>query len=143
MTGPAADGRRIPFSAGDEERIASTGLWGMIVAVTSIVSTLLSTGTSLVSLSRLPVGDSFRYLSLVPAAFGLTIQVILGVWLLQASQAFRKVALTDEADQQHLLRGLSKLRNYFMMIGILIIIGVTVAVLFLAGALTCGSLLPD
>ena len=143
MTGPDADGHRIPFSPGDEERIASAGLWGMIVAITSIASTLLGTGTSLVTLYRLPGGaaDTFRYLSLIPAAVGLTVQVLLGIWLLQASLAFRKVALTDEADQQHLLRGFSKLRNYFMMIGIMIIIGVTVGVLFLAGAMTCGSML--
>jgi Family of unknown function (DUF5362) len=143
MTGPEADGHRIPFSPGDEERIASTGLWGMIVAITSIASTLLSTGTSMLALYRLPGGaaDTLRYLSLIPVAIGLTVQVLLGIWLLQASLAFRRVALTDEADQQHLLRGFGKLRNYFMLIGILVIIGVTVGVLFLVGAMTCGSML--
>lgn len=135
--------RRIPFTVGDEERIASAGLWGVIVALTSIVSSVLGVGTSLLTLSRLPgeVARSMAYLSLIPAGIGLTVQVLLGVWLLQASLAFRKVALTDGADQQHLLRGFAKLRNYFMLIGVLIIIVVTLGVLALAGALTCGSLM--
>jgi hypothetical protein len=141
------DAHRIPFSPGDEERIASAGLWGIIVAVTSIASTLLSVGAAVLSMLRLSgslgslggVGSSL-YMMLIPAAVGLAIQVFLAVWLLQASLAFRKVALTDEADQHYLLRGFHKLRNYFMMIGILIIIGVSLGVLALTGALTCGAL---
>ncbi|MFH1086079.1 MAG: hypothetical protein V1772_09990 [Chloroflexota bacterium] len=133
--------RRIPFSVGDEERIASAGLWGIIVALSSIISSLLGVGTSLLTALRMP-GDLVSpmvYLSLIPAGLGLAVQVLLGVWLLQASLAFRKVALTDEVDQQHLLRGFSKLRNYFMLIGILIIIVVSLGALALTGALTCGS----
>ena len=143
------DAHRIPFSPGDEERIASAGLWGIIVAVTSIASTLLSVGAAVLTVVRLSGslaslgslgGGSSLYMMLIPAAVGLAIQVFLAVWLLQASLAFRKVALTDEADQHYLLRGFHKLRNYFMMIGILIIIGVSLGVLALTGALTCGAL---
>ena len=66
-----------------------------------------------------------------------TLYVILGIWLLQASSAFRKVATTDVADQAHLLEGFTKLRNYFMMTGIVAIVLVGVVVLVFLGALMC------
>ena len=46
--------------------------------------------------------------ALIPGIIGLVIGVVLAIFLLQASTAFRKVALTDEADQHYLLLGFSK-----------------------------------
>jgi hypothetical protein len=79
--------------------------------------------------------------ALFTQVISITLNVILGIWLLQASSAFRKVATSDEADQHYLLLGFSKLRAYFMMTGIIIIIAVSLAVLLFLGALTCGSML--
>jgi len=143
------DARRIPFSPADEERIASAGLWGMIVAITSMVSTALSTVTAVVQVLRVgsinPELDHYRPFMmlgvLVPGLVSLTLVLILGIWLLQASQAFRKVALTDTADQHYLLLGFRKLRNYFMMMGILIIIAISGSVLLVCGSFVCGSML--
>ena len=42
------DARRIPFTPEDEERIASAGMWGMIVALVSIASSVLSTIAAIV-----------------------------------------------------------------------------------------------
>jgi hypothetical protein len=124
------DDRRIPFSQEDEERIASAGVWGMIAAITSIASTLLGVVVPLAVIGVSALGWK---------VIALGVNVILAVWLLQASSAFRKVALTDEADQQYLLLGFTKLRNYFMMTGILIIAAITLVVLAIVGVMTCGS----
>jgi hypothetical protein len=133
--------RRIPFSPEDEERIASAGLWGIIVAITSIASSVLSVIGVVVLAFKMPTGaGAIMGAALIPGLIGLIIGVVLAVFLLQASTAFRKVALTDEADQHYLLLGFGKLRNYFMMMGIVIIVIIGGAVLLFCGALTCGSM---
>jgi hypothetical protein len=126
------DERRIPFTREDEEKIASAGLWGLIAAITSMVSTALGAIAAVVG-----KGGG----ALVTQVIAVTLNVILGVWLYQASQAFRKVALSDEADEHYLLLGFSKLRAYFMMTGILIIIAISLVALGLLAALTCGAML--
>jgi hypothetical protein len=126
------DERHIPFAKEDEERIASVGVWGVIAAVTSIGSTVLSAVVALMG-----KGASALFTQVI----AVTLNLILGIWLLQASSAFSKVATTDEADQHYLLLGFAKLRAYFMMTGIIIIIAVSLGVLLLLGALTCGTLL--
>ena len=126
------DERRIPFTREDEERIASAGLWGMIAAITSMVSAGLGAIAAVAG-----KGAS----ALVTQVITVTLNLILGVWLYQASQAFRKVALTDEADEHYLLLGFSKLRAYFMMTGILIIIAISLIALVILAALTCGTML--
>lgn len=139
------DARRIPFAPEDEERIASVGLWGMIIAIASIASSILSAVISLIMASRIDLPSSLRsitlFIAFIPGLIVVAIGVLLGIWLLQASLAFRKVALTDEADEHYLLLGFCKLRNYFMTIGILIIIGLVGATLVFCGALTCGAML--
>lgn len=132
--------QRIPFSTEDEECIASAGMWGMIIGITSIVSTFLSTIFTFFKAANSPTPGFMIAFITIPAIIAVAITVILAVFLLQASAAFRKVALTDEADQHYLLRGFAKLRNYFMMMGILFIIMTSlVGVLFLF-SLTCGLL---
>jgi hypothetical protein len=100
----------------------------MIAAVVSIASAVLGTIITMVSSGGSIVGEVIK----------LPIAIILGIWLYQASVAFRKVALTDVADQAYLLEGFSKLRNYFMMVGIVLIVVISLAVLGLLGALMCG-----
>jgi hypothetical protein len=126
------DERRIPFAKEDEERIASAGVWGMIAAVTSMAAAVLGAIVSLMG-----KGAS----AFIGQAISVTINLILGVWLLQASSAFRKVALSDEADQHYLLLGFSKLRAYFMMMGIVIIVALSLALLAFLFLLTCGAML--
>lgn len=145
------NGKRIPFSAADEEKIASAGVWGIIIAITSLASTAVSLAASVVGVIRMidsvgKMGGDFPFpLGMiawvaVPGLIVTAIWVLLSIWLLQASLAFRRVALTDEADQHYLLLGFRKLRNYFMTIGILVIIGLSFAALAFVGALTCGAM---
>jgi hypothetical protein len=125
-------GQRIPFAREDEQRIASAATWGQIVGATSIASAIIGTIVSLATQGARGLLGEF---------IGLVISVILGTWLLQAGTAFRKVALTDEADEHYLLLGFSKLRAYFMMSGILAFIALGFVALGLLAALTCGSML--
>jgi hypothetical protein len=126
-------------------------VWGIIIAITSLASTAVGLAASAVGVVRMismtgKIGGDFPFpLGMVawvgvPGLIVTVIWVLLSIWLLQASLAFRKVALTDEADQHHLLRGFRKLRNYFMTIGILVIIGLSFGALAFVGALTCGAL---
>lgn len=123
------DERRIPFSKEDEERIASAALWGMIVALGSIASSVLSL---VLAIARTP-----QPTQIVSQLISLTITALLGIWLYQASVAFRQVARSDLADQHYLLEGFRKLRAYFMTTGILIIIAMVIGVLAFLGAMMC------
>lgn len=111
------DAQRIPFTEEDERRIASAATWGMIVAITTIISSLISLGVAAQmyfdSATLRQMHSIMAPMLAFSAVFSL-ISVLLNVWLLQASLAFRKVAITDEADQAHLLAGFGGLRAYFM-----------------------------
>ena len=137
---------RIPFSPADEERMASAAMWGIIVAVASIASSILSLiGEVLVAFRTLPADAAGSAHPLVATALfagviSLGISLVLATFLLQASLAFRKVALTDEADRRYLLLGFLKLRNYFMMLGILFIVATGGALLVFCAALSCATL---
>lgn len=120
------DARRIPFTEEDERRIASAATWGLIVSISSIVTALLSLAVQGQAVSNLGAVPRELQGIMAPMLVGGLIQALLtvlfNVWLLQASLAFRKVALTDEADQAYLLLGLRKLRAYFMIQVILILV---------------------
>lgn len=146
------DGRRIPFTPEDEERIASAGFWGMLVAVVSLATGGLTAVFSIVNAikvssatSALTGGGSFQGAvvgtTVVMMVIYLSVVVLLAVFLLQASAAFRKVALTDEADQHYLLLGFRKLRNYFLTWAIIIIVVFSGAILMFCAAVTCGAAL--
>jgi hypothetical protein len=121
------DTKRIPFAQEDERRIASAATWGMIVATTAIATSVLSVVFSLRQiLAFMDVAGLMMAAPLVQAI----VTILLNVWLLQASLSFRKVALTDEADQAHLLAGFRKLRAYFMIQVILIMLVVVGGLLF-------------
>ena len=126
------DGKRIPFVEEDERAMASAASWGTIVAITSIISALIG------ALSQLSVVGSLGAEAMIPVVISAGVQLLLAMWLLQASGSFKKVATTDEADQAHLLSGFRKLRAYFMLqvILILLIVG-----LVLLGALVGASFL--
>jgi hypothetical protein len=116
------DARRIPFTAEDERCIVSAGTWGMIVSMASIAMAAVSLVVHGRVLLRLPELLTNIFVG-VPVAQAL-ITMLTSVWLLQASLAFRKVALTDEADPAHLLAGFRNLRAYFriQVISILLVL---------------------
>ena len=80
---------------------------------------------SVPTISANPHIAKFIALPFIQAAF----TVLINVWLLQASLAFRKVALTDEADQAYLLAGFAKLRAYFLIQLVLIFVGIGLGLL--------------
>jgi len=145
------DARRIPFAPEDEERIASAGLWGMLVGIVSIATALLTSIFGVVQAMK--VSDMTRGLggggmggavigtTVVMMVVYLSVVVLLAVFLLQASAAFRKVALTDEADQHYLLVGFAKLRNYFLTMAIIIMVAFGGGILMFCAALSCGAAL--
>lgn len=114
------DGKRIPFRPEDEERIASAALWGTIAAAAAAISAALT--MVLVALSPMPAIGWIRYV------LALALSILLGVWLVQACSAFRKVALTDVADKAYFLRGCDKLYRYFWTTGIVMILLILAAV---------------
>lgn len=114
------DAKRIPFSEEDERKIASAATWGLVVSLTSIGTAVLS------AIATLSLDVEFVAIQALPAA----LSVLLNVWLLQASLAFRKVALTDVADQAFLLQGFRRLRGYFMFQVLLIVGGVLLGLFF-------------
>jgi hypothetical protein len=126
------DGQRIPFTREDEERISSAALWGIIAAITSIVAGLLDVVIKVIQGRGLNLVGVF-----VGAAVGLTITIVLGIFLLQACGAFRKVALTDEADERYLLEGFEKLRLYFKVLGIILIVVISLAGVAMLGLMMC------
>jgi len=118
--------RRIPFTAEDEDRIASASLWGIIAALTGIVTALVNAAVAFLYHAKL--------VNLVVQGVSLAIAAALGMWLFQAAGAFRAVARTDVADKAYLLRGFDKLHNYFMTIGVIMIVFIAAAVaLFILG----------
>ena len=128
------DPRRIPFTEEDERRIASAATWGMIVSISSIVTALLSLVIQAFALPHvnrsLPAQlQTFTTAVLAGGAIQSVLTVLFNVWLLQASLAFRKVATTDEADQAYLLVGFRKLRAYFMIQVILILLVIGLGIL--------------
>ena len=142
---------RIPFDVADEKKIVSAAQWGIITAVTSLVSISISAVLIVVKLMQvLPMmsaqpshpgmGGLLSLMKvagtvlLVVSLVAMVITVLLDVWLIQASLAFRKVAVTDVADQHYLLLGFAKLRNYFMLMGIMLLLSVLAAVgMFVVG----------
>ena len=59
------------------------------------------------------------------------IHVAVATWALQGSTSFKKVAVTDTADQAYLVQGVARLRSLFLLQGLLVI----VALAFIAAAL--------
>jgi hypothetical protein len=121
---------RIPFDAMDESRIASAASWGIITAVTSLASvaiTAVITVPGLVAMSAGPLMGLMGTIALAATVGVIAITVLLDVWLIQASLAFRKVAVTDVADQHYLIEGFAKLRNYFLVMGVMLILATLLA----------------
>jgi len=121
------DVNRIPFDALDEQRIASAATWGMIVSLTFLATACLSlvlTASQFMKGSSLVTREALYTLTAIPFVQAL-VTLLINVMLLRASLAFRKVALTDEADQAFLLEGFRNLRAYFMLqvIMVLLMIG--------------------
>jgi hypothetical protein len=120
------DGRRIPFLEEDERRIASAAFWGMVVAITSIATA----GIQIATLApHIPTLLQLGGMALV-GVFYPCLQILFNVWLLQASLAFRKVAATDDGDQAHLLVGFRRLRAYFMVQVIVILVSIVGGLVF-------------
>jgi len=128
---------RIPFTARDEDRIASTALWGTIVGVTVIASALIDTGLAAYALRGTPLATVFKSLwsAVLGQLVGLGVSIAIGVWLLQASRALHLVARTDIADKMYFRRAFHKLHSAFMVYGVVIIV-----LLVGAGALVVLSL---
>ena len=111
---------RIPFTVAAENQIKSLSFW---LAVVGWLNVIAAVGDIINLLSQRNLGQ----------VVNLILHIAIASWSLQASTAFKSVAMTDVADQAYLVRGFTKLRSLFLLQGILIIVGlaiVTAVVLF-------------
>lgn len=102
--------KRIPFTKATEERIGWLSTWMMIAAILELIA-----GAANVVTMFVPKFNFSHGLSAV-------LSILIGVWLLQAAGAFKKVVTSDTADQMYLVQGFSKLRLVFLLKSVLIII---------------------
>jgi hypothetical protein len=101
---------RIPFTLDAEKQIKALAFWLGIMGWVGIVA-------GAIDVINLVVSRNFGLI------FSAILQILMGVWSLQAAVAFRQVATTDVADQAYLLVGFSRLRSIFLLQGILILVG--------------------
>ena len=113
---------RIPFTLTTEARIKSLSFWltvsgwiGLVAGVSELIT--------LITPARNPgqLGNAI-------------VHILLATWCFQAATAFKKVAMSDKADQAYLVHGFYQLRKIFLLQGIFVLIGlafVTAVLLFL------------
>ena len=109
---------RIPFTVAAENQIKSLSFW---LAVLGWINGIAAA----VDLSNLVFQRNMGQV------VNLIIHVAVATWALQASTSFKKVAVTDTADQAYLVQGFARLRSLFLLQGLLVI----VALAFIAAAL--------
>lgn len=106
---------RIPFTVEAENGIRNVAYWmNLAGAISAVVG-------GLTLLQNLYQAFSAHYYDLGDFCNGI-IKIILGAWLIQAAGAFRKVADTDEADQAYLVIGFRKLKSFFLLQSIFILL---------------------
>jgi hypothetical protein len=138
---------RVPFTREEEQTIASMARWMRFMAVVGIVGALLLLffavlGVGLLSAvwglgesspegaeRRRVLADAAPWLSLLLAAVLVTAAAAL--WqnfaLYRASDYFNLVARTDLADLDYLARGLDRLRVFFKVQVLIVVVTVVVA----------------
>jgi hypothetical protein len=115
---------RIPFTFQDEANIKALSNWMQVAAVISIAGAVAK-----VVLAFTPRQDFGKIIDAV-------ITFLIGLWIYQASTAFRKVATTDTADQSYLMEGFTLLRRVFLLQAILVIVVLTFLMIALVVAVT-------
>jgi hypothetical protein len=143
---------RVPFSRDEEQTISSMARWmrfmavvGIIGGIMILVSLVLGIGLHSATRSLSVSSTDWAKLQKVFDELGPTLYFVAGAFLLvavislwqafvlyHAGDYFNQVAQTDVADVDYLARGLDKLRTYYK-IQVLVVL-VTVAVAFGAGA---------
>jgi len=116
---------RIPFSREDEANLMGAARMAKMAGIASVASAMINMGVGV--LSRSGGGG-------LGGMVGIVVAIALAILLWRAADALEKVATTDHADQHHLMAALRELRSYFMVRGIVYIVG-TVLVC------CCGALL--
>ena len=130
---------RIDFMPEDEQAMSSAARWGLFAGFAAIAGSALTVASAVLTRNEFEAFGAETFV--VPFASAL-VNITLGALLVHAASAFRKVALTDESDQVHLLRGLSSLRRYFLVQAVATIIGIVGVSAVFAYFGTRGSALP-
>ncbi len=118
--GPLA---HIPFTPDDEANLSGMARFAMIAAITAIIAGFLQAIAQIVQSVVIEAPGPTLAGQACGAVLGLGITGTLAFFLFKASTAIKKVVETDDADQQNLVAALSSLKVYFMVKGILVIIG--------------------
>jgi len=106
---------RIPFTIEAEKEIKALSFWLTILGWLGLVAGVFD-------VINIVTSRNFAHI------FNCVLHVVMGLWCLQAAEAFKKVATTDVADQAYLVTGFSKLRNIFWLQGIMIVVGLAFVV---------------
>jgi hypothetical protein len=113
--------------------MASAALWGTIAGII----TLIALSAMFIPQVVVWVSMNVSFAAIVPSMIVVVCILFPTVWLLQATSAFRRAAKAKSASNVHFARGFTKLRNCFLMVGILLIIGIAFALV--TGVLRAGS----
>jgi hypothetical protein len=150
---------RIPFSRDEEHTISSMARWMRFMAVVGLVGGLLMVLLLVVAIGGYSVAAQLTtgspgwtrlqtfvgaHAGIVYAALGaFLVAAAVGFWqnlvLYHAGDDFNLVASTDVADLDYLARGLDKLRIFFK-IQVLVVV-VTVAIAFVTAVIVASAML--
>jgi len=119
------EGRHIPFTSEDRERIAGAARWGMVVGITNVVATALQVMYGL-------HGARGALAFALVAVYAMPI--VFNVYLIRASGALRRVAQTYPTNQHDLLHGFRGLRVYFLIQVVMIIVSIGLLLFGAVGA---------
>jgi magnesium-transporting ATPase (P-type) len=99
--------------------LKTTTVWAKIVAIVAFVEAGVSLVTSVIGKSN-PAGVAG---AIFASLIGVLISVLLNIFLYRFAQKTGEAL--NSSNQQSLIEGINSLRNYFKVLGILIIIGVS------------------
>lgn len=116
----------IPFTAEDDANLKGMARFARFAAVAAIATGVLQMITQSVGALLSPAPAANLGVPLCTGAVGVLVARLLGFFLFRVAKAVDLVVNTDDADQLHLVESLRALQGYFMVKGVIYILGVLV-----------------
>ncbi|MDQ1267354.1 MAG: hypothetical protein QG635_2508 [Bacteroidota bacterium] len=145
MTGTPDSLPSIPFDERESDNMLSLAMWMRFIGyffIAIVVINLLVGTYHLIEISKSSKGlEGFHYFFFANCVL-LLIFALMGIFLIQGAKYLRLVVHTDESDQMYLGKAFLKLRNFFKLTGISILIYliiIIIAFMFFAAFLTITS----
>jgi hypothetical protein len=138
--GPLA---HIPFTPEDDKNLSGMARFAMLAGITAIVGAILQAIVQIVQsiVVESPLGNAGPQVvgQVCGGVIVVAIAGLLAVFLFKASNAIKKVVETDDADQLNLIAALNALKVYFMVKGILAIVGLVLVCCLVGAAFMFGA----